>query len=65
MAYICETLTAPNLITGNQTCTKWILEQPSSSILPTLSTADKDAMLLWFVSIFAVVFVVRSIIRLF
>lgn len=65
MAHICEQLSTPNIDTGLQTCEQWAVYEPSSSILPTLSTADKDAMLLWFVSIFVVVFVVKSILRLF
>ena len=66
MAHICEQLSSPNIITGQQTCEIWsVYVPPSSSMLPNLSAADRDAMLLWFVSIFAVVYVVRSIIRLF
>ena len=64
MAYICETLSAPALTTGNQTCTKWVAYQPSSGFLPTLTAAERDDMILWFVGIFAVVFTVKAIRRL-
>jgi hypothetical protein len=63
MAYICETLSSPALITGKQSCDVWVLET-SSSILPTLTTAERDDMLLWFIGIFAVVFTVKAIRRL-
>ena len=64
MAYVCETLSAPAILTGYQTCTKWVLQQTSSSFLPDLSTADRDQMIFYFVSIFAVVFVTKAIQRL-
>lgn len=64
MAYVCETLSNPDLITGQQTCTKWVVQQQSSSILPTLTAAERDDMLLWFIGIFAVVFTVKAISKL-
>ena len=66
MAYICETLSAPALITGQQTCNKWVVleQQQSNSFLPTLTAAERDDMILWFVGIFAVVFTVKAIRRL-
>ena len=64
MAYVCETLSTPDLITGYQTCTNWVVYQPSSGFLPTLTAAERDDMILWFVGIFAVVFIVKAIRRL-
>lgn len=69
MAYVCETLSTPAFITGTQTCQKWVLlEHPESnsnvSVIPDLSAADRDAILLWMVGIFAVVFVVKRIQRM-
>ena len=63
MAYICETLSSPSLNT-DQTCTKWVEYQPSTGFLPTLTAAERDDMILWFVGIFAVVFTVKAIRRL-
>ena len=63
MAYICETLSTPDL-TGHQTCSTWVAYQPSSGFLPTLTAAERDDMILWFVGIFAVVFTVKAIRRL-
>ena len=63
MAYICETLSTPDS-TGHQTCTNWVAYQPSSGFLPTLTAAERDDMILWFVGIFAVVFTVKAIRRL-
>lgn len=62
MAYVCETLSSPALNT-EQTCSKWVLHQ-SSGFLPTLTAAERDDMILWFVGIFAVVFTVKAIRRL-
>ncbi len=66
MAYVCETLSNPAFITGQQTCNKWVVleQQQSNSFLPTLTAAERDDMILWFVGIFAVVFIVKAIRRL-
>ena len=64
MAYVCETLSNPAFITGQQTCTKWVEYQSSNGFLPTLTAAERDDMILWFVGIFAVVFIVKAIRRL-
>lgn len=64
MAYICETLSSPGLNTAQQTCSNWVEYQPSNGFLPTLTTAERDDMLLWFIGIFAVVFIVKAIRRL-
>ena len=65
MAYVCETLSTPALLTGQQTCTKWVvLEQQSNSVLPNLTAADRDSMAIWFISIFVVVFIVKAIRKL-
>ena len=57
MAMLCEKVDS----TTNQ-CMTWV--EHSHSIVPDLSTADRDAMLLWMIGIFAVVFVVKQIQRL-
>lgn len=44
-----------------QLCTQWV----EHSVLPTLTGADKDAMLSFFIYIFASVFVYHMIRRLF
>lgn len=64
MAYVCEQLSTPALITGIQSCQVWALET-SSSILPNLTTADRDSMILFMVSCFAVVFTVQMLRKLF
>ena len=58
MAYVCKELQNSN---GVQTCVQWV----EQTFVPTLSTADRDELLLYAISIFAVVFVVRQIMRLF
>lgn len=66
MAYVCETLSSPALITGQQTCTKWIVYvPPSTSILPELTAADKDSLLLWMIGIFMVVFALKQLRKMF
>lgn len=66
MAWVCKELSNPNLITREIKCNQWeVLEQQQASILPDLSAADRDAILLWMVSIFAVVFIVKRIRRMF
>lgn len=64
MAYVCEQLSTPALITGIQSCDVWVLET-SSSILPTLTTADRDSMIIFCLSCFAVVFTVQMLRKLF
>lgn len=65
MAWVCKELSSPNLITGQIVCNQWeVLEQQQASLLPDLSAADRDAILFWFVSIFAVVYVVKRLRRM-
>lgn len=64
MAYVCETLSNPAFLTGQQTCTKWVVQQ-NTNFLPDLSAADKDILLLWMLGIFIVVFTVKQLKRLF
>lgn len=65
MAFVCKELSSPNLITREISCKEWeVLEQQQASILPDLSAADRDAILVWIVSIFAVVYVVKRIRRM-
>ena len=49
MAYVCETLSSPAFITGQQTCNKWVVleQQQSNSFLPNLTAADKDSLLIF------------------
>jgi hypothetical protein len=68
MAYVCETLSNPAFLTGQQTCNKWVVldqKQQSNSFLPNLTAADKDSLLIWFIGIFVVVFTVKKILKLF
>ncbi|MGL5404648.1 MAG: hypothetical protein ACRC9I_13050 [Acinetobacter sp.] len=67
MAYVCETLSNPAFITGQQTCNKWVVleQQQSNSFLPNLTAADKDSLLIWFIGIFVVVFTLKKILKLF
>ena len=66
MAYVCETLSSPAIITGQQTCNKWVVleQQQSNSFLPNLTAADKDSLLIWFIGIFVVVFTLKKILKL-
>ncbi len=67
MAYICETLSSPAFLTGQQTCNKWVVleQQQSNSFLPNLTAADKDSLLIWFIGIFVVVFTLKKKLKLF
>jgi len=67
MAYVCETLSSPAFLTGQQTCNKWVVleQQQSNSFLPNLTAADKDSLLIWFIGIFVVVFTLKKILKLF
>ena len=66
MAYVCETLSSPAIITGQQTCNKWtVYVPPSTSILPELTAADKDNLLLWMIGIFIVVFTLKQLRKMF
>jgi hypothetical protein len=64
MAYVCEQLSTPAPITGIKSCQVWALET-SNSILPTLTTADRDSMIIFCLSCFAVVFTVQMLRKLF
>lgn len=67
--YVCTEFGNKNLITKEVPCKNWVeLELPKSAaqtVLPTLTNADRDAILLWMVGIFATVFVVKRISRMF
>ena len=56
MSKVCEIVDQATLA-----CLKWV----DFSLLPTLTTADKDHLLKWTIGIFATVFVVKMIRRLF
>lgn len=59
MAYVCESLQQqPN---GLQTCIQWT----EQTFVPSLTNADRDTMIFWAVGIFAVVFGVRKLLKLF
>jgi len=55
MAFLCEEIN-----TQTKECLKWV----EHSFVPTLTTADRDTLILWAVGIFVVVFVVKQIQRL-
>ena len=58
MAYECKTLQIQGEL---PVCTEW----QEASFLPDLTTADRDVILQWAIGIFALVFVVRKIMRFF
>lgn len=60
MSYECKTLTPPQQGVA-QVCIEW----QEASFLPELTGADRDAILQWTIGIFALVYVVRRIVRLF
>lgn len=58
MAYECKTLQIQSEL---PVCTEW----QEASFLPELTSADRDLILQWAIGIFALVFVVRKIMRFF
>ena len=58
MAYECKTLQIQGEL---PVCTEW----QEASFLPDLTGADRDVILQWTIGIFALVFVVRKIMRFF
>jgi hypothetical protein len=58
MAYECKTLQIQGEL---PVCTEW----QEASFLPDLTTADRDLILQWAIGIFALVFVVKKIMRFF
>lgn len=58
MAYECKTLQIQGEL---PVCTEW----QEASFLPDLTTADRDVILQWAIGIFALVFVVKKIMRFF
>lgn len=60
MAYECKTLVTPQN-SELPVCTEW----QEAAFLPDLTTADRDLILQWAIGIFALVFVVKKIMRFF
>lgn len=60
MSYQCKTLTPLQAGTA-QICTEW----QEASFLPEMTGSDRDLILQWAIGIFALVFVVRKIMRFF
>jgi len=60
MAYECKTLTPPQQGVA-QVCIEW----QEASFLPDLTTADRDIILQWAIGLFALVYVIRRIVRMF
>jgi hypothetical protein len=58
MAYECKTLQIQGEL---PVCTEW----QEASFLPELTGADRDVILQWAIGIFALVFVVKKIMRFF
>lgn len=58
MAYECKTLQIQGEL---PVCTEW----QEASFLPDLTSADRDLILQWAIGIFALVFVVKKIMRFF
>lgn len=64
MAFVCKELSNTNLSLPDNTCKEWeVLEIQQTSILPELTASDRDSILFWMISIFAVVFVVKRLRR--
>lgn len=68
--FVCDNLSKPALITNLQTCNHWVempvqAETPKQSLIPDLTAADRDAILYWIISLFAVVFVVKRLRQMF
>lgn len=60
MSYECKTLTPPQQGVA-QVCMEW----QEASFLPELTGADRDLILQWAIGIFALVYIVRRIVRMF
>lgn len=60
MSYECKTLTPPQQGVA-QVCIEW----QEASFLPDLTTADRDIILQWTIGLFALVYVIRRIVRMF
>lgn len=60
MSYECKTLTPPQQGVA-QVCMEW----QEASFLPDLTTADRDIILQWTIGLFALVYVIRRIVRMF
>lgn len=60
MAYECKTL-SPLQQGVAQVCIEW----QEATFLPELTGADRDVILQWTIGIFALVYVVRRIVRMF
>ncbi|HFF4346871.1 hypothetical protein J8Z72_04195 [Acinetobacter nosocomialis] len=60
MDYVCTQLSQPTA-DGVQTCLQW----SEQSYVPPLSDADRDVILAWIFSIFALVWGIRRVFRLF
>ena len=58
MAYECKTLQIQGEL---PVCTEW----QEATFLPELTGADRDVILQWAIGIFALVFVVKKIMRFF
>lgn len=56
MAKVCEIVDE-----ATNACLKWV----DFTLLPILTAAERDQLLLWSISIFATVFIVKKISRLF
>ncbi|WP_151788780.1 hypothetical protein [Acinetobacter ursingii] len=59
MDYVCRQLSQPTA-EGVQTCLEWT----EQNFVPPLSNADRDYMLGWIFSIFALVWGIKRVIRL-
>ena len=66
MVYVCSELSSTDTDSNLATCKQWtVLEPQTTNVLPELTNADRDAILLWIVGIFAFVFGVKRLRRMF
>lgn len=61
MSYVCETL---QLIDGVQTCVSWV-QYVEPQIIPDISVEDRDALILFALKCFVLVFGFRQVLKMF
>lgn len=60
MSYVCDQITE---IEGSHVCSKWVELNLNTGFLPELTSQQRDEIIIWMVSIFAVVYVVKRLRR--
>ena len=66
MVYVCSELSSIDTESNLATCKQWsVLEQQTTNVIPELTSAERDVLLSWIISIFALVFVVKRLRRMY